>query len=97
MNTITGTKFQINQLTLTLFSESGPKSPPLAEKISKCRRLYIGLSVDSLIPILWRYSQNSMGYDLEKTKLSDRLKSEVLSHGALFTLLGIRPENICFD
>ena len=29
-----------------------------------------------------------MGYDPEKIKLSDRLKSEVLSHGALFTLLG---------
>ena len=34
-----------------------------------------------------------MGYDLEKTKLSDRLKSVVLSHGALFTLLG-EPDRI---
>ena len=40
---------------------------------------------------------NRMGHDLEKTKLSDRLKSEVFSHGALFTLLDIRPENIRFD
>ena len=28
MRTITSTKFQINQLTLTLFSGSRPKSPP---------------------------------------------------------------------
>ena len=38
IHTITSTKFQINQLTLTLFSGSGPKSPPVAGKISKCRK-----------------------------------------------------------
>ena len=27
MDTITSTKFQVNQLTLTLFSGSGPKKP----------------------------------------------------------------------
>ena len=38
-----------------------------------------------------------MGYDLEKTKLFYRLKSEILLHSALFTLLSIRPENTRFE
>ena len=38
MHTIISPKFQINQLTLTLFSGSGQK--PLAGEISKCRRLW---------------------------------------------------------
>ena len=45
---ITSAKFQINQLTLTLFSGSGPKSPRLvADEISKCRRLYADLKTES--------------------------------------------------
>ena len=35
MNVITSTKFQVNQLTLTLFSGSGPKRRPVADEISK--------------------------------------------------------------
>ena len=35
---ITGTKFQINQLTVTLFSWSRPKARTVANEISKCRR-----------------------------------------------------------
>ena len=45
---ITSAKFQINQLTLTLFSGSGPKSPRLvADEISKCRRLFADFKTES--------------------------------------------------
>ena len=41
IDAILGTKFQVNQLTITLFFEPGSKSPPspVAGEISKCRRL----------------------------------------------------------
>ena len=38
------TKFQINQIILTLFSGVGDKSPiPVAEKVVKCRRKRVKL------------------------------------------------------
>ena len=36
---IIGTKFQINPLTVTLFSGSGPKAPPIAGEFSKLRAM----------------------------------------------------------
>ena len=52
--TIISTKFQINPSTVTLFSGSGPKSPPpppVAGEISKCRRLLSVLRLTAMCAV----------------------------------------------
>ena len=65
IRTIISSKFQINPLTVTLFSGSGSTHPPLpspvAGEISKCSRLYIGLKYLLTLKLLYEMVDQTSG------------------------------------
>ena len=62
IRTIIGIKFQINPLTITLFSGSGPKSPPLPRAWQNFKMQYvIGLKYLLTLKLLYEIEDQTSG------------------------------------